>query len=880
MLLRGTLRVSGRYAVIAEGATGADAVELTRQHRPDVLVLDVSMPVMDGLEALPQVLAASPQTRVVMYTGFDPGALGQRALDLGATAVLQKSTAINRFADDLDEALRDGGVATSRPAPVEAAPVDPVDTVVEGVEVKVIDEHLERFREVFEEAAIGMATMTLTGRLVRANRALARLVGRSLDELTGLPYVDLIADNADLDAVLTAHERGQDIAALEHTIVVGRTPRRMASTVAVARDSRQRALYLFLQVQDITAQRSAEEALRTSEERFAMLVDAVQDYAIFMLDPRGVIESWNSGAQRLKGWTADEIVGQHFRVFYPPDKQAVRHPEHELEIAATDGHYEEEGWRVRKDGSMFWANVVISAVRNSAGTLVGYAKVTRDVSERREMLQRQELARNALADANQRLERANESLAEAAAQQAQFVAVTSHELRNPVSVLAGASTMLVNNWDALTPDERDEMLASITSSSARLNRLLTDLLTSSRLQSGAMELHVVPVELATLLRHVAATLARTVADADLIVNCPPDLMIDADPDRLAQAIENLALNALRHGAGPVELQASAADDGVEIRVSDAGSGVADALLPRLFERFATGRSPGGTGLGLFIVRELARAHGGDVRYEPGARPAFTITPPGRRGGAVVGDAIRVLLVDDAREMRLLIRAALRIHGAFDLVGEAADGTQAVELAGRTTPDIVVLDLGLPDLAGHEVLTRIRAVSPTSKVVVFSGADPGDRAGIADRVEGYVVKDADLGYLVQLLLDVAGTQAKRAALAGLDSPASVGRARAFVAETLAEWDAGVDPNDALIVASELVTNAIIHGRTTCELQLSITGNAVRIEARDGGGGTPDPMAPSRTGTHGRGLHIIAALTSAWGIEDIPAGGKIVWAELAR
>jgi CheY-like chemotaxis protein/anti-sigma regulatory factor (Ser/Thr protein kinase) len=246
----------------------------------------------------------------------------------------------------------------------------------------------------------------------------------------------------------------------------------------------------------------------------------------------------------------------------------------------------------------------------------------------------------------------------------------------------------------------------------------------------------------------------------------------------------------------------------------------------------------------------------------------------------VTQPIRVLLVDDARETRLLIKTAMRLNGSFAVAGEAGDGTQAVALAEETAPDIVVLDLGLPDLAGHEVLTRIRTVAPAAKVVVFSGADPNDRAAIADRVEGYVVKDADVSYLVQLLLDVAGTDRKRAALSGLDSPASVGRAREFVARTLAEWDAGVDAGDALIVASELVTNAIIHGRTECELQLSLTGNAVRIEARDGGGGTPDPMAPSKTGTHGRGLYIIAALTSAWGIEDVPTGGKIVWAELGR
>jgi CheY-like chemotaxis protein/anti-sigma regulatory factor (Ser/Thr protein kinase) len=246
----------------------------------------------------------------------------------------------------------------------------------------------------------------------------------------------------------------------------------------------------------------------------------------------------------------------------------------------------------------------------------------------------------------------------------------------------------------------------------------------------------------------------------------------------------------------------------------------------------------------------------------------------------VAATIRALVVDDAMETRLLIRTALRLRGTFELVGEAADGAQAVALAAETLPDVVVLDLGLPDLAGHEVLTRIRTVSPASKVVVFSGAEASERAAIADRVEGYVVKDADLAYLVELLEDVAGRVAQTATLTGLDGPASVSRARAFVELTLAEWDSGVDTDDALIVASELVTNAIIHGHSLCDLQLSITRHAVRIEARDAGGGTPDPMSPSMNGTHGRGLHIVAALTTAWGIEDIATGGKVVWAELTR
>ncbi|HZZ96113.1 MAG TPA: PAS domain S-box protein [Jatrophihabitantaceae bacterium] len=629
MLLRSALRISGRYDVVAEGSNGEEAIELAKLNRPDVLVLDMSMPVMDGLEALPRILEVSPQTRVVVYTGFDERGLAEQARALGAAGFLQKSTSLDAFVSDLDDLLA-ADLSGLEPVP-DALPDADLAAQLSGVSIDILNEHLERFREVFEEATIGMATMTLTGRLVRANRALARLVGRSIDDLIGVPYIALTDGLSDetMHAALTAHIDGADVVQVEHDARVGGALRRFAATIAVARDSKLRPLYLFVQVQDISAQRRAEEALRTSEERFGMLVDAVEDYAIFMLDPDGYVVSWNSGAQRAKGYSAEEIIGQHFRTFYPPQQQAAKHPEHELEIAKAEGHYEEEGWRVRKDGSTFWANVLISAVRDSTGRHVGFAKVTRDITERRAMLERQEAARQALADANSQLEEANRRLAQAAAEQAQFVAVTSHELRNPISVLAGASAMLVNSWEDLTADERSEMFESITTSSARLSRLLADLLTSSRLESGAMELHLQPVTLAPLLERVASTTARSFPAAELKVECPPEIVLEADSDRLTQAIENLALNGVRHGSGTVLLAAGAWADRIEITVSDEGEGVPAVLLPRLFERFVTGRRPGGTGLGLFIVRELVRAHGGDVRYVPGDRPAFVITLPTR-----------------------------------------------------------------------------------------------------------------------------------------------------------------------------------------------------------------------------------------------------------
>ncbi len=241
-------------------------------------------------------------------------------------------------------------------------------------------------------------------------------------------------------------------------------------------------------------------------------------------------------------------------------------------------------------------------------------------------------------------------------------------------------------------------------------------------------------------------------------------------------------------------------------------------------------------------------------------------------------ATRVVLVDDVPEVRRLVRTALRFRGGFEVVGEAGDGSQAVRLAGEQLPDLMVLDLGLPDIAGREVLTQVRAQSPATRIVVFSGAsDPAERAWFDAHVDGYVLKDADLDYLVDLLSAV-GSQAQVAACDLPRDLRSVREARRFLRETLAGWDLSGLEDAAQIVVSELVTNAITHAESSCRLQLSRRGAIIRVEVVDGGVGTPDPQPPTITGEHGRGMHIVAALAVAWGTEVLDAGGKVVWAEL--
>ena len=621
-----------------------EAIGLAAHHHPDLLLLDLSMPAMDGLEALAGVLAVSPATRVVVFSGFEEGGIAQVALQMGAAAFIEKSVPIDLLADRVVAVLPES--AAQRPAGQrpesqrpgrgglsllgQVRPDDGGSTTHDG-DQRILNEHLESFREVFEEAAIGMATMTLSGTLVRANAAMADLMQCDPSDLIGVDYGRLTSGRGDtLDAALDdiAHEVS-DLASFEHDIAGWPEPRQARASLAAVRDSKGRPLYVFLQVQDITAQAAAEEQLRQSEERFRLLIEAVQEYAIFMLDPDGLVTSWNLGAERTKGYQAAEIIGTHFRVFYPPEQQAAAHPEHELELALRDGRYEEEGWRVRKDGSRFWASVLITAVFDESGTHIGFAKVTRDTTERRRAEQERGASNQALADANAGLEDLAARLRQSAEDQSRFLETTAHELRSPLMVLGGSASTLSQHWDRLADQDRLTLLDGMTASAQRLQRLVTDLLTASKLDANTLDIVVTRVRLADVL-HSTLALLRTGDASDLVVSIDDDIYVVADPDRLAQAVDNLVRNALTHGAPPVHIDADRVSGTVRLRVSDAGDGVDPALRPRLFERFATGGRDG-TGLGLYIARELVRAQGGDAFYDDEHRDdaagSFVLTIP-------------------------------------------------------------------------------------------------------------------------------------------------------------------------------------------------------------------------------------------------------------
>ena len=242
-------------------------------------------------------------------------------------------------------------------------------------------------------------------------------------------------------------------------------------------------------------------------------------------------------------------------------------------------------------------------------------------------------------------------------------------------------------------------------------------------------------------------------------------------------------------------------------------------------------------------------------------------------------AIRVVLVDDIADYRALVRVALRAHGGFDVVAEADDGASAIEAVARLQPDVVVLDLGLPDLPGAEVISRLRTASARTGVVVFSGTELSDAHDLRGEVEAYVVKDSDVDLLVRLLADVGSSAFRfRFAVRLAEDPRSSSAARRIVREKCAEWDCEQVMESALLVASELVTNAVTHGASECDFRLFRTDSRLRIEAEDRGSGSPDIRDSKSGDEHGRGLLLVSALSSAWGVESVPRGRKRVWADL--
>ncbi|MFC0633589.1 sensor histidine kinase [Brevundimonas balnearis] len=355
--------------------------------------------------------------------------------------------------------------------------------------------------------------------------------------------------------------------------------------------------------------RSREAALREGEERYRRVIEGVRDYGIFALDVDGRVVSWNTGAERIKGWTADEILGRHFSTFYPPETREET-PGRLLDIARHEGRVEDEGWRVRRDGGRFWANVVITALRDDKGVLMGFSKVTRDVTERR-------MAEEALTHARAEAERASRAKSE-------FLSRMSHELRTPLTAILGFNQLLGMDRAMLSEDQR-HAVDQIAKAGGHLLAMIEEVLDIARIEAGGHALTLDTIDIDPLIEDVRNLIAPQVQAARIEVRRSGDSDVRATADRRAtvQILLNLLSNAVKYGSGGgvVTLNVVAQADGVLIEVIDEGSGVPPALVDRLFtpfDRLDAERWSGmeGSGLGLALSRGLAQAQGGDLIYRP------------------------------------------------------------------------------------------------------------------------------------------------------------------------------------------------------------------------------------------------------------------------
>jgi PAS domain S-box-containing protein len=444
-----------------------------------------------------------------------------------------------------------------------------------------------------------------------------------------------------------------------------------------------------------------------TDAQFRLLVESVTDYAIFLLDTTGRVMSWNPGAERAKGYAASEILGRHFSVFYPAEDREARIPEQLLQRAAREGRVSAQGWRVRKDGSRFWADVVITALRNRSGLLSGYAKVTRDLTDRRRV----------------------EELEKAERQTNEFLAMLAHELRNPLAPVRNAVTIM-----AATPGLPPQVAWSrdvIERQTAQLARIVDDLLDVSRITRGKLRLQSAPIDVEAAIQR-AVEASRPLIDARhhrLELDVPAGLAVYGDMARLTQVFLNILNNAAKYTPerGEIRVHAGVEGNDVVVRVRDTGVGIPQSLIDHVFDLFAQGertldRSEGGLGIGLTLARRIVALHGGTigVRSEGAGRGAeFEVRLPrlaapaqlslsGESPKAAVPQVTRraILVVDDNVDAANSMAMLLRMGGHE--VEVAHDGPTALDRVSAHLPDVVLLDIGLPGMSGYQVAEQLRA----------------------------------------------------------------------------------------------------------------------------------------------------------------------------
>ncbi|MEO8303266.1 MAG: ATP-binding protein [Betaproteobacteria bacterium] len=491
--------------------------------------------------------------------------------------------------------------------------------------------------------------------------------------------------------------------------------------------------------------------LRESEERFRLLVDGVKDYAIFVLDPSGNVASWNTGAQKIKGYYASEIIGSHFSRFYTSEDRARHWPEHELTVARAEGRFEDEGWRVRKDGTCFWANVIITPLFDGEHSLRGFAKVTRDLTTRRRM----------------------EAIQEYARQMDQFLAMLGHELRNPLAAIVNALALVRRDASPVSSDP----LRVVDRQVGHLARIVDDLLDVSRITRGKVTLKREILHLKEVVSLVLESCRPMIAARRHSVDlqtADSEVWVEADRTRLSQIVFNLIGNAVKYTpvGGHITIDLRREANEAVMRVRDTGIGISTVLLPNVFDLFVQGDKSldcdeGGLGIGLTLVKTLVEMHGGSIAAYSGGQgegSEFIVRLPAvhdrvairetSMAAAKFGSPVRrrILIADDNRDLADTLASVLELMGHE--VRTAYTGQDAISIATEFRPAAVFLDIGLPGMSGYDVARTFRRLPELARttLIAFTGyGQEDDRRRAKDAgFDHHVVKPAEADTLAKLI----------------------------------------------------------------------------------------------------------------------------------
>ena len=527
-------------------------------------------------------------------------------------------------------------------------------------------------------------------------------------------------------------------------------------SVTALREAQEAIIGYLLIGTDNTARKQIEEQLRWTEESFRLMVESVTDYAIVMLDPDGLVVSWNSGAQRIQGYSAEEIVGQHFSRFYPREDVERGTPQRDLGVVRSNGRLEDEGWRARKDGSTFWANVVMTAIRDQDGNLRGFAKLTQDLTQRRKV-------EAELTNAKSAAEKANLAKSD-------FLSSMSHELRSPLNAILGFA-QLMETASPVPTDDQKESIVQILQAGWHLLKLINEFLDLAVIESGKVSLSKESVPLADVMSECRAMMEPQAQKRDISVTFPrfdAPRYVHADRTRLKQIVINLISNAIKYNKehGSVVVDCTTTLPGrTRISVKDTGAGLSPEKVAQLFQPFnRLGQEAGemaGTGIGLVVTKRLVELMDGVIGVEStvgvgsvfwcelasAEAPALELQvseahatiPPQVPAGAWTHTLLYI--EDNPANMKLVEQIVARIPDLHLLT--AVNGTLGIELARAAHPDVILMDINLPGISGIEALKRLSEDPSTTHIPIVAlsaNAMPHDIAnGLAVGFYRYLTK---------------------------------------------------------------------------------------------------------------------------------------------